>query len=242
MTCARKLNSRGIKFFKKFLNDLRDKSILEPPFEILENPDYSDVFQDKAKVEKIEFQHRTHMVKYLSKSLIDLNASTGIDNTGLWNWLSLFYFNQVCPKDIDGKRKLGMDNRYILDDSFRYYHKHLLAGPFQTYKTYGNRARLILHGPVHTSNDIHLKLAERQNFITNPSIVGVADALYFDQDKNKPKLGAQSKTRGGSLHRFINVIQQLELTFDLYSMSSEEILKLLPKEFDAWQDMHGVVG
>jgi hypothetical protein len=242
MIYVRKLNSRGLGRFKKYLNDLRDKPSLEPPFEILENSDYSDVFQDRARVEKIKFQHRTHMVEYLSKALTDLNASTGIDNKGLWNWLSLFYFNQVCPKDIDGKRKLGMNHRYILDNSFRYYYKHLLAGPFQTYITYGNRARLILHGAVHISNDIHHKLAERQNFITNPSIVGVADALYFDQDKSKPKPGAQSKTRGGSILRFINVIQQLELTFDLYSMSSEEILKLLPTEFDTWQDLQRIAG
>ncbi len=133
-----------------------------------------------------------------------------------------------------------MSHRYILDNSFRYYYKHLLAGPFQTYMTYGNKARLILHGAVHISNDIYLKLAERQNFITNPSIVGVADALYFDQDKNKPKQGAQSKTRGGSLLRLINVLQQLELTFDLYSMSSEEILQLLPEEFGAWNDQQPV--
>lgn len=242
MIYVRKLNSRGLEHFKKYLNDLRDKPILKPPFEILENSDYSDAFQDRAKVDQIEFQHRTHMVEYLSKTLKDLNVSTGIDNKGLWNWLSLFYFNQVCPKDIDGKRKLGMNHRYILDSSFRYYYKHLLAGPFQTYITYENKARLILHGPVHSSNDIHLKLAERQNFITNPGIVEVVDALYFDQDKKKPKPGAQSKTRGGSIHRFINVMQQFELTFDLYSMNSKDILKLLPKEFDAWQDLQGIAG
>ena len=62
----------------------------------------------------------------------------------------------------------------------------------------------------------------------------------FDKSKNKPKAGTQSKTRGGSLFRLITVIQQLELTYDLYSMNSEEILQLLPEEFDNWKDLQPV--
>lgn len=240
--CVRKLNSKGLEHFKKHLNELRDKPGLEPPFEILENPDYSDDFQDEAKVRKIEFQHRTHMVEYLSKALESLNVSLESKNIGLWSWLSLFYFDQVCPESPDRKRTPGMEYRHILNTGDRYRHRHLLGGPFQTYKLYKQQARLLLSGRVHIENKIHHELAHRQNFITNPGIVGAADTLYFNADKNAPKIGTQSQTKGGSLLRFINVIQQLELTFDLHSMSSEEILKLLPEEFDVWKDPKGVNG
>jgi hypothetical protein len=242
MTNVCKLNSKGIECFKKYLNDLREKPDLEPPFKILENPDYSDAFQDKAKVEKVEFQHRTHMVEYLSKALESLNVSSELENQGLWSWLSLFYFEQVCPKDLDQKRVPGMEYRHILNVGYRYKHRHLLAGPIQVFQMYGEKARLFLSGVVHTENQVHHELGTRQSFITNPSIIEVADTLYFDKNKNKSKAGAQSRTRGGSLLRFINVMQQLELTFDLYSMSSEEILKLLPEEFDTWQDLQEIAG
>jgi len=43
------------------------------------------------------------------------------------------------------------------------------------------------------------------------------------------------KDMPGTLYRFIDVIQQLDLTYDLYSMNGEEILGLLPPEFDRWR-------
>ena len=40
----------------------------------------------------------------------------------------------------------------------------------------------------------------------------------------------------GSLYRFVGVIQQLDVTYDLYSMSGTEIVSLLPAEFHHWLD------
>jgi len=39
----------------------------------------------------------------------------------------------------------------------------------------------------------------------------------------------------GTLYRFIDVVQQLGLTYDLYSMTGDQILQLLPSEFDRWR-------
>jgi len=36
------------------------------------------------------------------------------------------------------------------------------------------------------------------------------------------------------------VVQQLDLTHDLYSMTGEEVLSLLPSEFDEWRPKGGV--
>jgi hypothetical protein len=44
------------------------------------------------------------------------------------------------------------------------------------------------------------------------------------------------KNSPGTLLRFINIIQQLDLTYDLYSLGGEEILALLPPEFDKWKN------
>ena len=34
--------------------------------------------------------------------------------------------------------------------------------------------------------------------------------------------------------RFIDVLDQLYMTYDVYGMSAEELMKLLPAEFDRW--------
>ncbi|MFO7599969.1 MAG: hypothetical protein R6X27_09205 [Candidatus Desulfacyla sp.] len=44
------------------------------------------------------------------------------------------------------------------------------------------------------------------------------------------------KNAPGTLYRFIDVVQQLDLTYDLYSMTGEQILQLLPNEFDRWRN------
>jgi hypothetical protein len=236
MTYIHKLNSIGIEHFKNYLYNLKGRPDLEPPFEILKDSNFSNQLSTEVKLEEIKFHNRTHMVEYLFQTLKNASISPGTEDQGLWSWLSLYYFDQVCPKKIDGNRFPGAYQRHILEAGFRRYYKHLLAGPFESYRIYKEKARLLLYGPVHQANDVQARLAERQSFITNPGIIEVVDLLYFDSDINKPKPGTQSKTRGGSLYRFITVIQQLDLTYDLYSMNAYDILSLLPEEFNKWKN------
>jgi hypothetical protein len=47
-----------------------------------------------------------------------------------------------------------------------------------------------------------------------------------------PKRGVLTRTRPGNLRRLIAVIDQFDLTYDLYATSPDDILTLLPPEFD----------
>jgi hypothetical protein len=62
-----------------------------------------------------------------------------------------------------------------------------------------------------------------------------ANLLYIGKRDSKPKSGAISKNKAGTVYRFIDVIQQLDLNYDLYSMTGEEVLQLLPAEFNKWK-------
>jgi hypothetical protein len=65
-------------------------------------------------------------------------------------------------------------------------------------------------------------------------VLSALDALYFDRDINAPKRGAASIGKKGGLRRFIRVLQQFDLTYDIQSMSCKEIISLLPAEFSQW--------
>jgi len=234
MAQVRKLNLQGIDRFREYLSDLSENSELVPPREILTDSIYSEKVNGQAHVEIIKFSNRIHMVEYLSTALESIDSSIGAKNGGLWSWLSLFYFDQVCPQGLNGERKVGRDYRHILDKGYRHRHRHLIAGPYMTHQMYGEKTRLLLSGPIHQENRIHHELAARQEFITNRSIIEVADTLYFDSQQNRPKRGTLSKIKAGSLLRFIDVIRQLELTYDLYSMQAQKIISLLPDEFNEW--------
>jgi len=146
-------------------------------------------------------------------------------NVGLWSWLALFYFDELCPPDASGQRQVREDARYIPGTGWRRYYRHLLAAPLRVYRSHGDNAGLLLLDPVDKLGDIWEQLASRQEIITNLGILGTATLLYLDTKKDRPKRGAAStKRKPGTLRRFVDLIQQLDLTYDLYSMQPTEIL------------------
>ena len=107
---------------------------------------------------------------------------------------------------------------------------------YSVYELGENLSKLLLCTAIPIENKFHHELAGRQNLITNRGTLEAVQELYLDQAADKPKRGAQvKKTAPGSFYRFIGIIQQLDLNYDLYSMSGNKILDLLPPEFNKWK-------
>jgi hypothetical protein len=230
------LNEKGITKFKEYLQELREGSTREPPYELLTDPWYSSKMPGGIEVEKIIFQSKKEAAKCFFEKLHFFPHSQIDRNVGLWSWLSLYYFEQVCPKNNLGRRIPGRDCRHILDLDYRHYYYHLLIGPYNIYRIHGEEAPLLLYGPINETGKYYLELSARQGFITNKGIIEAANLLYFDTGNGRPKRGAALTSRKpGTLVRFIDVVQQLDLTYDLHSMTGEEIVALLPPEFDEWR-------
>jgi hypothetical protein len=127
--------------------------------------------------------------------------------------------------------------RHVLSTSAQKYYRHLLAGPYRLLQLHGKHARVFLHGEVPVHGDFSEQLTSRMQFISNHSLIEVIDQLYYDPESNgegRPKKGALTRTRPGNLRRFVAVMQQFELTYDMYSMTSGQIVELLPEEFHKW--------
>ena len=114
-----------------------------------------------------------------------------------------------------------------------------MMGAYLVYTVYGwgdELSKLLLQTALSVESHFHHQIATRQSFITNRGIMEALHILYYNDLENKPKRGPiMNKNAPGSLYRFVNVIQQLDVTYDLYSMSGPEIVSLLPKEFDHWK-------
>jgi hypothetical protein len=231
----RTLNEKGIQIFREYLVELRIGLARRVPVELLEDPGYTAKMKGELEVEKLTFDSKLDMGKYLFERFQNLPSSQIDQNIGLWSWLSLYYFDQVCPIKDAGKRNPGQDSRHILDLDFRRYNRHLLNGPFNTFRLHGERAPLLFYGPLDKPGKYYEELSSRQGFFTNKGVIEAANLLYYETRRKSPKSGAGGVTRKpGTLLRFIDVVQQLDLTYDLYSMSGEEVLTLLPSEFDEW--------
>ena len=235
----RKFTDEGIEQFRKYLAELREGATSPAPFHLLNDPVTSKPVNDEIQIENREFATRLELAQYLDDALAEIESDSIETDVYLWSWLSLFYFNQVCPPQKDGTRKPGRDYRHILEPGYPNGHRHLLCGPYMVYSVYGlgeDLTKLFLWTPLHMESRFHHQLAVRQTLITNRGVLEAAHQMYFNEKEGNPKRGALgAKSSPGTLLRYIDVIQQLDLNFDLYSMTGEEVLQLLPAEFNKWK-------
>ena len=77
----------------------------------------------------------------------------------------------------------------------------------------------------------------RQEFLSSKAVIELAGELYFDERTNVPKRGAASKDGPGCVRRYVRILQQLMLTYDLFLMTRDELAELLPAEFDGYKQV-----
>ena len=227
----RSFNTGGINRFEQFLaSAARDPEDLRA---LLEDIGLSTRVSPEIEVEARSFVNRFAAGEYLYCFLGDSNISNLDEDRGIWAWLSAFYFDQLCP---DGT-KPGRDYRWVpAVNSFRNYYRHLLAGPYFIYRAHRDNpqhAMAVLATPLHRPGDIVEQLASRQELVTNHSVLEAATRLYIGED-GLPKPRAAGRG-AGSTRRLADVLTQLDLTWDLYDLSTEKLLELLPPEFDEFK-------
>ena len=237
MPSLRKLNQKGIGALQQFLSEIvldPDKSV---PVALLDNADTSDSVSVSIVVEPKSLASRMEAAEYLA-GLFAQSEKIALD-PGVWAWLSLFYFDQLCPKRKDGTRKPGEIARWIPSGHAWRYYRHLLAGPYLIYRAFRDdpkRAAVVLCGPLDTPGDFVEQLASRQDFVQNRAVIEAATKLYLNLKTGKPRRGtADTKHRPGTLRRFIDIINQLDPTWDLYAMTADQLLAKLPQEFNPYK-------
>jgi len=233
---VRTLTEEGIRSFREYLTSLREGGKGKPPRELLTDAYGSAKLQTSVEIEGRQFGTRLVAAGYLYERLGSILNSRIDSDVLLWSWLSLYYFDELCPMRKDGSRRVGEDCRYILDLDYRRYYRHLLLGPFIVYRLYAGNIPLLLWEALDQMGEAYRELSCRQNLLSNRGVIEAANTLYYDDKKAQLRRGAAVRTpKGGSLRRFIDVVQQLDLTYDLHSMTGEQVLNLLPKEFDEWR-------
>jgi len=233
---VRSLNRLGIGRLRGYLMQLRSGAASAPPTEWLDDSALSNELPVEIELGESRFGNRFNVGLFLNELLSPLGAEVTDRDVGLWAWLSLALFDQVCPLDQEGRRQPGRDYRHIPDFSYRGRYRHLLFGPYQVYRRHGVHSILLLSGPVESESGLYHEITSRQDLIANRGVIEAALMLYFDLKRRRPKTGAQgSLHQPGTVRRFVRVLQQLDVTYDIYGLSGRQILELLPEEFDVFQ-------
>lgn len=230
----RQFNEAGVDAFQNYLSLARESPESLPPRELLEDPNLTAVINPTIEVSQIAFVSRTDAATYLSESLRPLPEEEVRNDAGLWTWLSLFYFDQVCPP-VRGKYTVKNSYHYVFEPhNPRHFYRHLLFIGWRVIQIAPDHSRLYLNVPLSSLDKFTTEVMKRLYLTRIPCIFEVLDRVYWDPRRQRPIKGVvgTSTTRPGDLvHRLPIRIRQLERTYDLQSLTADQLLDLLGKEF-----------
>jgi len=226
----RKLNGDGLRKFKEYLEALRDGDEQTYPANLLLDERFSEPSGLSVEVERVPFETRYDMGVYLAGVFEGCDTQLILGDAGVWSWLALFWFEQLCPRDREGKLKPGQIYNFILSERYNHRPRQAVRTTYMLVKDYGELARVFLCQKPHLRGAIIEEFAARQFYLNCRGVVEAANRLYMDRDRNSFKRGAAAKGAGSS-RRFISFLQQIERTYDLFSISPETLIAMLPGEY-----------
>ena len=231
----RALTQPGIDCFRDWLEEESSSPV---PLHLLNEPETSEGVPGAGEIEPRGFTTRFELGQYLAPVLRHCRPRVPLPaHTGLWAGLTLFYIDQVCPPSPTGTRQVRALDLYIPSEDFQRYYRHLIRTAVLMVHQYGALARYVLasseRGIKHSQ--FTEDLTARKDILSNPRLIEAAGRLYYDERKHILKRGTTSAR--GSLRRFIKVLSQFDLNFDLFGDNpfSKQIVGLLPDEFNHWQ-------
>ncbi|MBM1817964.1 hypothetical protein [Pseudosulfitobacter pseudonitzschiae] len=246
-------NSEGVAAFQELMDVERGKVKSSQPAKVSEDffsmvekiAGVSTLVQEVPEADPIDdskvFDSRYDFGHYLHQTLPSELFKVQYSNVGLWAWISAVYLPQLLKRSSRGNsHDLWSTYRYIplAYSKFRYY-RHLAFISFWLHRQLGETAaRLFLSRPMYEHSDaIEQLYTSDKDFLTTPALLEVSVEMYLDAESGTMKKKALGKETPGSARRLATkVAKQLQMNFDMHSMTKEQVYTLLPAEFDAWRN------
>jgi hypothetical protein len=228
----RKFNDAGIHALSQWI-EKRDAS--NPPLAFLNDSSLTESWRDGPGIEVLTFSRKFELGAHILAALGN-EWEDALDDAGLLAWLSLA-FHQSTMTNAAGKPYLGQPSRHLIATdnqwtSYTHSHRHLVRSAVFFTGHFGSVAQVFLAGHPSEHSKIEEQIGSRktEGLPFSLSIAEALFALYMDATTGKIRRGAASN-RAGAIERFVRVIRQLDLTFDVHAQSGDELVALLPKEF-----------
>ena len=244
---VRQFTDEGNRRFSAFVEEVRTNPTAKPPLELLTSPATSEPVAFRALIEREPggkaFASRFEFGTYLVGALASAERTAISFNRSLWNWLTFYYFDQLCPVASDGTRSAGESARYFLTERYRHdrYYRHLVRSPWLAVAQHGDTSKVLLipisqgAQPLVVVGELFSQFAARQGVFRSKSVMAAIYRMYFDPTTGRPRSAGGSS--GGSSRRLGKILKQFELTFDLETDDGNLVVDLLPKEFQRWKKM-----
>ncbi len=229
----RRFNEQGIKAFRERLAAMRQNPEAEVPNDLLEHSVLTEVVTPETQIAVEYFETKGEAAQYLNAILKSLRSESVATDAGLWTWLSLLFFDSVCPAG-DQNRNVRNDYHYVFEPrNMRHFYRHLLFISWNIHRLSAHYSRLFLRSRVSVLDHVTTDAMKRLFMTRIPCMFEVLDRLYWDETRKRPRKGivGSRPTLGNLSHRLPLRISQLEKTYDLMSLTADQLIDLLGDEF-----------
>lgn len=237
MTYARALTPDGIRRAQEFVRAVRDDSNLPlmPPDDILFDARYSREIERAPKVEHRDLTTRRKAAEYIA-SLSPRPDQRSIDDWPFWSWLGLWHLPDVLCTEERRSRMSAEAETFVVDvsrtDSERSHYRHYLWASWRLYEAFGKDVAFLLDRDVMEIGDIARRIINSPRIFNSVGVPQLILRLYTRGTSTK----RGHTNRPGGLAHLLRVLPQLELTHDVYGMSPDALLRILPPEFQEWDE------
>jgi hypothetical protein len=234
----RRFNRKGLEAFEQCLRGMT-AGRLENHLPLLESEDLTEPAGDGIVFEVRDFKDRREAAEYLDCIVKQLGKTDHEirEDVALWTWLSAVWLDLLYP---DRKKLLTGDPipRLVLKSSetMRFY-RHFLAGPWSIYSAHRekpDKAMALLCTSVTSPGEVAEQFGANSKIIRRKTTVEAITKLYINPGTGTLKQGSSSKDAGGA-RRLVKVLKQFDLTYYREDMDADEIISLLPDEFDRFR-------
>lgn len=220
---------KGMSAFKRVFEGELDENSFDPT-----DPTFATRLSGTNSFSDSPVETSKELAQRILEALGD-DWSSCVTKDGVWAWLAFVLRDSVYPRRADGTRKTGEVHRWYPSDpsDFQKAQRHLIRMPVVLLGMLGDSVDHLLCGDPSTPGELREQLTSQQDML-EVEFQKSARRLYFDEDKGALKKGAAGKS-GGSARRLAALRRQLDVTWNLFDLKAERIVKLLPQEFDKFK-------
>lgn len=232
MATVRRLNDQGVKEFREWLEGGAQGAA---PHDLLISPLKSEPLGAEVEIEERGFTSRFDLGQYLHDKLQSLPFSSMAFDTGFWDWLTLFWFDQIAPPSASGNRNLREIARYSQDAGGRRWSRHVVRMSWLSVHNHRENAQYFLSTGLDRHTDVLEQIAGQQEIFGSRAAVALGGRLYWDNINGVLKKGAGGKS-AGSPRRLSRFMKQIRMTYYPEAMEVDDLMGLLPREFSRWTE------
>ncbi len=244
----RSFTNEGLQKFQAWLDraetaETKRFTAEPPPEHLLFDKQYATEIGYGGYTNQRRFERKYDMGFEVCKAVDREEMLRLMGDASAWAWLSLYFHESTVPFK-KGKWFTGDRSRHLVgtianrrqDQSQR----HLVKGAATNVFRFSEYAAVLMSGASGMSK-IEEQIMSRKvdpPLAFLPELVKALHKLYWDVDADDVRVGAAGDGSGSIMH-FVDLIGQLDLTYDISHLKSERLIVLLPNAFKRFKTGSG---